>query len=112
MKVYIFVLYIYAMKNKYYREGINRLIFYCMIFNIVICLAAIKIPMVFRMREYFSLADFIGVSVILKEAMRQKDISCVLIIAFSIIYIALLTISFDNFINSSNMNNRYQFFFN
>ena len=98
------------MGDKYYDKGINRVIFYSMIMNVIICVAAMNVFGVFRLREYFSLADFIGIPIMLKEAIKKKTFKTMSESILLIIYMILLTISFYRFIDSENMNNAYRFF--
>lgn len=110
MKIYIFMVYLFTMGDKYYDKGINRVIFYSMIMNVIICVAAMNVFGVFRLREYFSLADFIGIPIMLKEAIKKKTFKTMSESILLIIYMILLTISFYRFIDSENMNNAYRFF--
>ena len=109
MKVYILVVYLFAMGAKFYHKGITRVVFYCLVFSVIICVAAMRVPIVYRLREYYALADFIGVPIILKQVMPMKTIKKHIVIALLIVYIVLLIISFNRFINSDNMNNMYRF---
>ena len=112
LKIYIAVVYIYVMGKKYYDEGINRIVFYGMVLNIVICIAAMNIFAAHRLREYFAYADFIGVPIMIKQATMTKGFKKPLIILLVAVYVAALVITFINFIQGGNMNNEYQFFWN
>ena len=110
MKVFIFGVYMFIMRKHYYDIGINRIVFYCMVLNVVICIAAMNVMGVFRLREYFSLSDFIGIPIMIKEAKSLKNINRFVGLSFVAVYVVLLFLSFDGFINSVNMNNAYRFY--
>lgn len=110
MKIYIFFTYLYVCKDKAFDSGINRVVLYCMYISIIINIAGMNMFGVFRLREYFSLADFIGVSIIIKEASLLGNIKKVLSYGLTVVYIILLILSFDSFIKGGNMNNLYQTF--
>ena len=108
MKIYILIVYLFVMKRNSYDVGINRIIFYSMVLNVIINVAAMNIFGVFRLREYFSIADFIGVPIIIKNASSLGIIKKISSFILVLVYIVLLFISFDSFINGGNMNNLYQ----
>lgn len=110
LKIYIAGVYLFTLRKKFYDEGINRLVFYGMVFNVVICIAAMNIFSAHRLREYFSYADYIGVAIILKEASRIKTIKKPIVFFLVLVYVAALAISFNSFVQSNNMNNDYEFF--
>lgn len=110
MKLYIFVLFLLGMRWHFYEEGINRVVFYFMLFNVIICIAAMNVSIVYRVREYFSLADFVGVPILIKTVSSYKGGRRAVMICLIVVYIALLAISFSNFVNGDNMNNAYQFY--
>lgn len=112
LKIYIAGVYLFTLRKKFYDEGINRLVFYGMVFNVVICIAAMNIYSAHRLREYFSYADFIGVAIILKEASRIKTIKKTIVFFLVMVYVVALAISFNNYIQGGNMNNQYEFFWN
>lgn len=112
LKIYIAGLYLFTLRKGFYDEGINRLVFYGMVFNVVICIAAMNIFSAHRLREYFSYADYIGVAIILKEASRIKSIKKPIVYFLVLVYVAALAISFNSFVQSANMNNDYEFFWN
>lgn len=131
MKIYILGVYIFALRKSFYRRGINRLVFYAMLFNIVICIGAMNIYGVFRLREFFSFADFIGIPVILSyyRKPRRKRVRYVkvrrkrsrlmrvlralrrpAVIMMTAVYIGLLILSYVSFVNGGNMENGFRFF--
>ena len=110
MKCYAFLLFMYTLREKYYNEGINRILFYCMFFNTIICISAMNMFGVYRLREYFSLADFIGLAVILKESISYNGYKRLFLICLCIAYIIPLYISFDRFITGENIDNYYRLF--
>ena len=112
LKIYIAGVYLFTLRKRFYDEGINRLVFYGMVFNVVICIAAMNIFSAHRLREYFSYADFIGVAIILKEASRIKNIKKPIVYFLVLVYVAALAISFNSFVQGGNMNNDYEFFWN
>lgn len=110
MKSYILFVYMFALKKAFCKAGINRLIFYSMLLNVIICIGAMNIFGVFRLREYFSLADFIGVPIILYYTKAMSYPKKPVVIAMSIVYIILLVLSYNSFVEGGNMENGYQFF--
>lgn len=112
LKIYITAVYIFTLRKKSYEEGINRLVFYGMILNVVICIAGMNIFSAHRLREYFAYADFIGVPIILHEASKLRSLKKPFIYLLVAIYIGALAITFNNFVQSNNMNNEYEFFWN
>lgn len=110
MKGYILLIYIFALKKHFYDVGVNRLIFYSMLMNVIICIGAMNIMGVFRLREYFSLADFIGIPVILYYAQQMRFPKKHIVYFMAIVYIVLLFLSYDSFVNGGNIENKYQFF--
>ena len=112
MKVYIMMVYLFTLKKHFYDEGINRVVFYSMLINVVICIAAINMYGVFRLRNYYALADFIGIPIMLQQASKKQLKQKTLVYILITIYVILLLISFHNFIQGENMDNQYQFFWN
>lgn len=110
MKGFIFLVYLFVMREKFYDKGINRIVFYCMVLNLVICIAAMNVMGVFRLREYFALADFIGIAIMVKEAKASNSFKKLVGLSLISVYIVLLVLSFNSFIESENMNNSYRFF--
>lgn len=111
-KVYIAVVYILVMRKNFYNEGINRIVFYCMLITVVISIAAVNVFSVHRLREYFSLAEFIGISVMLKEVSKKTNSTKILTYLLLLVYFVVMVITFNNFVTGDNMNNNYQFFWN
>lgn len=112
LKVYIAVVYLYVMRKRYYDDGINRIVFYGMIFNVIICIAAMNIYSAHRLREYYAYADFIGIPIIIRQANMMMGGKKLLVLLLVSVYIGALAISFNNFILGGNMNNNYQLFWN
>ena len=112
LKIYIALVYLYTLGKKSYLAGINRLVFYGMVLNIVICISAMNIFSAHRLRDYFAYADFIGVPIILYEAAQFKSLKKPIVYLLVAIYIGALAISFNNFVQGSNMSNQYEFFWN
>ena len=112
LKIYIAGVYLFTLRNRFYDEGINRLVFYGMVCNVVICIAAMSIFSAHRLREYFSYADFVGVAIILKEGSKIESIKKPIVYILVLIYVVALAISFNSFVQSDNMKNYYEFFWN
>lgn len=110
IKVAIAAIYIYALGKEIYKEGVNRIIFYCMLMNIIICIGAMNIFGVFRLREFFSIADIIGVPIIFYYSKQSRGLKRVVIFLGACIYLVLIYISFKAFIEGGNMENNYRFF--
>ena len=110
MKGFIFLVYLFIMRKHFYDKGINRIVFYCMALNVVICIAAMNVMGVFRLREYFALADFIGIPIMVSQVKTMKPAGRLVGLSMLIVYFALLVLSFNSFVVSENMNNSYQFF--
>ncbi len=110
MKVYIALVYFYALKRNVYNEGINRIIFYSMLFNVVICVGAMNIFGAFRLREYYSIADIIGLPLIVFYAKTSDGYKKYLVLCMTFIYAILLFISFVSFVTGGNMGDGYHFF--
>lgn len=110
LKIYITVVYLYTMKRSYYDEGINRIVFYGMILNVAICVAAMNIFSAHRLREYFAFADFVGVPLIIDKAKSIKGLKKTVVLLLSFIYIVVLAITFYNFIMGNMNYHEYQFF--
>lgn len=109
-KVYIAVVYILVMKKNFYNEGINRIVFYCMLITVVISIAAVNVFSVHRLREYFSLAEFIGIPVMLKEVSRKSNSTKLITYLLLLVYLVVMVMTFNNFVTGPNMNNKYQLF--
>lgn len=110
MKVYILLVYLFAMKDQFYDSGINRLVFYSMLMNVIICIGAMNFFGVFRLREFFSLADFIGIPIILSTATQMFFPKKHAVILLTGVYIVLLILSYISFAEGGNMANGYDFF--
>lgn len=110
MKGFIFLAYMFILRKHFYDKGINRVVFYCMVLNIVICVAAMNVMGVFRLREYFALADFIGIPVMVQQTNNLNSFNKMVGLSLIMVYVALLVMSFHSFIMSENMNDSYQFF--
>ena len=112
MKVAIFGVFLYALWDHYYDEGINRILFYSFLMNVIICIGAMNIMGVFRLRDYYSIADFVGIPVILKYTRHYGSFKKIIIYSAVAIYIFLLILTFIRFVEGGNMLNSYQFFWN
>ena len=112
MKIYIFGVYVYALGSDCYKEGINRIVFYSMLMCIIICVGAVNLFGVFRMRDFFSIADIIGVPLILCYAKQYHGFRKYSVKILALVYIALLVYSFNSFVQGENMHSDYQFFWN
>lgn len=110
MKGFIFMVYLFIMRKHFYDKGINRLVFYCMVLNVVICIAAMNVMGVFRLREYFALADFVGIPIMIKQAKKMVSLNKLIALSMIVVYFVMLVLSFNSFIVGENMNNAYQFF--
>jgi hypothetical protein len=110
MKVYILFVYLFALKDQYYNPGVNRLVFYSMLMNVIICVGAMNFFGVFRLREFFSLADFIGIPIILGSTAQMYFPKKHAVIFLTGVYIILLIISYISFAEGGNMENGYDFF--
>ena len=108
MKVYIALVYLFIMRDRFYEDGINRVVFYCMLLNAFICVVAVNVFGVFRLREFFSLADIVGVPIMLKGVSDSRNIKKIVSYLLVAVYIFLLFVSFNNFITGENMHNAYQ----
>ena len=111
-KIYIAVVYMLVMGKHFYNEGINRIVFYCMLITVVISIAAVNVFSVHRLREYFSLADFIGIPLMLKEISRKNNSIRIITYLLLFVYFAVMVVTFNNFVTGANMNNDYQLFWN
>ena len=110
MKLYVLLIYIFCLRKNFYAEGVNRLIFFSMLMCIIITVGGANLPGVYRLRDFYSFADFVGVPVILcvsKKMVRKKRI---IVLFATAIYVALLFVSYFGFVNSANMENGYRFF--
>lgn len=110
MKSYILAVFLFSIGKDFYKCGINRLLFFSMLMNVIICVGAMNIFGVFRLREFFSLADIIGVPVIISYLSHMKYPKKQLAFLLTAIYIVLLVISYNSFVNGGNMENGYRFF--
>jgi transmembrane protein EpsG len=110
MKIYILAVYVFTLGKKSFDENMNKIVLISMIMCVIICVGAANIYGVYRLRDYYALADFVGVAIILKEARKIKGIKRTGIILMTYIYIALLAYSFNSFVTSANMRNDYQLF--
>lgn len=110
MKVYILGVFVYACRKQVFENGINKIVFLSMIMNVIICVGAMNVFGVFRLRDYFSIGDIIGIPIIWKYSNSYKGYIRVLIKFMIVVYLLLLIISFVNFVTGENMNSFYQFF--
>ena len=110
MKIAIMAVFIFALGKKAYEEGINRILFYSFLFNVIICIGAINIFGVFRLRDYYSIADIVGIPVILSSVKKSGSFKKMIVYISTVVYIVLLILSFISFVEGANMNNDYQFF--
>lgn len=110
MKIYICLIYIYTLRKKCFDNNINKVVFISMIMCVIICVGAATIYGVYRLRDYYALADFIGIPIILKEASKMRGLKRTAIKFMTLIYIILLAYSFNSFVTSANMMNDYQMF--
>lgn len=110
MKIYIFCVFVLTLGKKCFDDNINKVVLISMIMCVIICVGAASIYGVYRLRDYYALADFIGVPIIIKEAKKFRGVKRFVIISMVLLYIVLLAYSFKSFITSANMLNDYQFF--
>lgn len=112
MKIYIFGVYVYALGHDCYKVGINRIVFYSMLMCIIICVGAVNLFGVYRMRDFFSIADIIGVPLIWCYAKQYNGFRKYTARNLALVYIALLVYSFNSFVQGDNMHSDYQLFWN
>lgn len=112
MKIAIMAVFIFALGKKAYDPGVNRILFYSFLFNVIICVGAINIFGVFRLRDYFSIADIVGIPVIFSSVNQSGSFKKAIVYVSTVVYIILLVMSFTGFVEGANMNNDYQFFWN
>lgn len=112
MKVFICLVYFISLGKNSYNQGINRIVFYSMILNVIICIGAMNMFGVFRLRDYFSIADILGVPLIIYYNKSNRKFKRFIVGSMTCIYIVLLFITFVRFVNSDNLCNGYQFFWN
>lgn len=110
MKIYILAVYIYTLGKKSFEYNINKIVLMSMIICVIICVGAVNIYGVYRLRDYYALSDFIGIPIIFNEAYKYKGLKRYYIIIMVLIYVSLLIVSFYNFVISENMNNDYELF--
>ena len=110
MKIYIFCVFAFVLGKKCFDNNINKIVFISMIMCVIICVGAANIYGVYRLRDYYALADFVGVPIIINEANKCRGIKRFLIIFMVLIYIILLAYSFNSFVLGPNMLNDYQLF--
>ena len=110
MKLYFLGVYLIATSRSYYKEGINRIIFYCCLFGAVISIAAINLYAAHRLLAYFTIAEFIGIPVIINEVSLKSRKRIPIVYYLLFVYIIVLIVSFVSFVEGGNINNDYQFF--
>jgi hypothetical protein len=81
-----------------------------MLLSIVICIVALDVPIFFRLRDFFSLSEIVGIPVIVAINKNNRDFRGKIVNAMVVVYVMLLIYSFNNYINNDNMNIRYAFF--
>lgn len=110
MKSYFLGVYLLGTSKSFYKEGINRIIFYCCLFSVVIGIAAINLYAAHRIIAYFSIAEFIGIPIIIKEVSLNSRKRIPIVYCLLFVYIIVLIVSFVSFVEGGNINNEYQFF--
>ena len=110
MKCYLVLLYLYALKDKVWEEGINQVVFYMMLTSIVICSAGLSIPIFFRLRMVFSISEIIGIPIILKYCKDYHSFKRLIVDSMIVIYIIVLAISFNNTLIDNSITDALTFF--
>ncbi len=110
MKSFLLASFLLATKCSFTNKGILYLIFLLMLLSIVICIVALDVPIFFRLRDFFSLSEIVGIPVIVAINKNNRDFRGKIVNAMVVVYVMLLIYSFNNYINNDNMNIRYAFF--
>ena len=63
-KIYIMIIFLLTLKKDCFKEGINKVVFLSMVMSVIICVGAANLFGVYRLRDFYSLADFIGIPLI------------------------------------------------
>lgn len=74
MKVYILLLYLFTLQDDAYKKGINRIVFYSMLFSVIVCIGGMGLFGIFRLREYFIIGELIGIPQIWYYSNRNSAI--------------------------------------
>ena len=80
-----------------------------MILGIIICVGGIGVSGISRLREYFAVADFIGIPIILQYNKYNNTIKRKAIQIMILIYVIMLGIAFNRHI-SAEMHQNYKFY--
>lgn len=110
-KVFFVLLYVYALKN-HCTMGLNYIILICALYNVFIYIGGMTIFGMFRLRQYFDVAEVLGLPLIVHYCgfLRNKvQRVCVKISVF--VYFILVVMTYIRFIESDNFENGYRFFF-
>lgn len=112
MKIFIFIAFLISIKCNLSKDnhGLLYLNFYLMLLSILVCFAGLSIPAFFRLRDYFSLADIIGIPLIVKCNKKNLRSQKILVNTMVFVYVFLLVLSFNNFISDDHKNIHYEFF--
>ncbi len=109
MKIFICICLIISTRGSFNDKNLY-LLFLLMLMNVSVCIAGLSIPSFFRLREYFSIADIVGIPLILSVNKNNHGIRKWLVSFMVVFYIILLFISFNNFITDDHMEIQYDFF--
>ena len=103
MKVFILIVFIYALREKIFEKNINYLLLLCLAFNVIIYVGGSSFFGIFRLRTYFEICEIVGIPVILYHvnyiAKQRRFLSYLGVF----VYLVLLFLSFYRLINSNSI---------
>ena len=107
MKVFILLVFVIALGRNCYQTGLNRLLFICLLFNIIIYAGTQGIFGAYRLRAYFEISEIIGIPVILQALTNSKRFKRVIVQSMTFVYFVLLYYSAINFLLSDSFSQGY-----
>lgn len=110
IKIYLLFVYLYALKDKVWENGINQIVMICMLMAILICTWGLNVLIFFRLRMFFSISEFIGIPIILEYNKRSDSFKKITVGAMLIVYIILLVISYYSFVTNETNPISYELF--
>jgi hypothetical protein len=110
-KIFFVVLYVYTLRKNCIK-GLNYILLICAICGVYVYMAGSTIFGIFRLRQYFEIAEVLGLPLIIYYSRFLRGKFQRICIKTSVLaYFVIMVMTCIRFIESSNFENGYRFFF-
>lgn len=100
MKLFICLLYFYALRDRIFEKDMRFMLLICLIINVVLYMGGSQISGLYRLRNYFEISEIIGIPLILRYSNAAVGVKRLILRGGVIAYLVLLFISFTGILSS------------